>query len=88
MINEFLTDSQRLDKKKEPAQNPFMLSDKFLATERAACASLEMRLRNLAEKAASRGTFKGKEKQLQWRGGGSLPGSSLTKQGQQSVIAV
>jgi hypothetical protein len=82
MINEVLSDSQRLDKNEKPAQNIFMLSDKFLATERAACASLETRLRNLAEKAASRSTFQVKEKQLQWRSDGSIPSSTLTKEGQ------
>ena len=89
MINNmFSSDSKRLEKSKEPALSPFMLSDRFLATERAACASLEMRLRNLAEKAAARSTFSGREKQLQWRGGGFLPSSSSTEEGQLSVIAV
>lgn len=82
MINEVLSDSQRLDKNQKPAQNMFMLSDKFLATERAACASLETRLRNLAEKAASRSTFHVKEKQFQWCSDGSIPSSTLTKDGQ------
>jgi hypothetical protein len=82
MINEVLSDSQRLDKNQKPAENIFMLSDKFLATERAACASLETRLRNLAEKAASRSTFQVKEKQLQWRSDGSIPSSTSAKEGQ------
>lgn len=46
--------------------NPLLITDKFLATERAACASLEMRLRNLAEKAASRAAFTETPKATHW----------------------
>ena len=38
------------------------ITDKFLATERAACATLETRLRNLAERAASKNTFSDKRR--------------------------
>lgn len=88
MINELSNDSQRFDKNQEHVQNPFLLSDKFLATERAACASLEVRLRNLAEKAASRSIFTGREKQLQWRSSEPLPSFSSAEEGHLEDIAL
>ena len=55
--------------------NPLLITDKFLATERAACASLELRLRNLAEKAASRAAFTEAPKPTHWHRIGSLSNS-------------
>ena len=42
---------------KRPTSTSINITDKFLASERAACATLETRLRNLAERAASRKVF-------------------------------
>jgi hypothetical protein len=42
---------------KEEATTQIQITDKFLETERAACATLEKRLKNLAERATSRNLF-------------------------------
>ena len=68
--NEYKADSNPMS-----GMNPLLITDKFLATERAACASLEMRLRNLAEKAASRTTFTEANKPSHWHRVGSLSNS-------------
>jgi hypothetical protein len=68
-------DSYVLENSQLPGQNPLQISDQFLATERAACASLEMRLRSLAEKAASRSTYTEKQKSSQWHQSPSLSNS-------------
>lgn len=68
-------DSYILENSQLPGQNPLLISDQFLATERAACASLEMRLRSLAEKAASRSTYTDKQKSTQWHQSLSLTNS-------------
>jgi hypothetical protein len=68
-------DSYVLENSQLPGQNPLQINDQFLATERAACASLEMRLRSLAEKAASRSTYTEKQKSSQWHQSLSLTNS-------------
>jgi hypothetical protein len=68
-------DSYVLENSQLPGRNPLQISDQFLATERAACASLEMRLRSLAEKAASRSTYTEKQKSSQWHQSLSLTNS-------------